>query len=228
MAKHVALIVVAVLAMLLASPAALPTSAAGEAALARYMFVSDEYFQMVVELDGRELVTVEVNQLSDYVAIPSDRAHTLVLRARGLGLPDKVVRRITNYRPAVGTSGIEIYRDDGVSVGVADAGPTPAGKSVVNVIWGPTGSAEVRFGHERFRIEPNGGPGITRVVDPQTAPLELRAPDGRLIDRQFLRAQPDYRYDVVVAQPNENVEAARLVVKRVSPQLQARPTPTQV
>ena len=228
MAKRLTVLVVALLLTLLPLPAAPTARAAGETALTRFMFVSDEYIQMVVDLDGRELATVEVNQISDYVAIPSDQAHTLVLRARGLALPDKIVRRITNYRLAAGTSGIDIYRDDGVSVGLTDPSPTPVGKSVVNVIWGPTGSSEVRFGRESFRLEANAGPSVTRLLDPQTAPLELRAPGGKLLDSQFLRAQPGYRYDIVVAQPNENAEAARLVVARVSPQLQARPTPTHV
>ena len=218
----------AVLAAVLLSWHAAPRAAAATApGLKRLMFVSATYIDMVVELDGHPVATVEVNRLSDYIPIPSDRAHTLVLRARGLALPDKVIRRIPNYRTAPGPSGIEIYRDDGASVAVIDAPPAPPGKSLLHVIWGPTGSSEVRWGRERLKLEPNEAI-LTRVVEPQTALLELRSQTGRLVQSQYLRAQPGYRYEIIVPQPGDSDEQAQLVVTPVSPQLQARPTPTRV
>lgn len=228
MTQRFASVLIVIAAALLPVRGAPVGAAASAPGLARFMFVSGAYIDMTVELDGRAIVTVENNRLSDYIAIPSDRTHTLVLRARGLGLPDKVIRQIDNYRVAPGTHGIEIYRDDGVVVGVADAEPAPPGKSLLHVIWGPTGSSEVRWGRERLKLAPNEGAALTRVVDPQTALLELRSRTGKLIQSQYLRAQPGYRYEIIVTQPGVDDEQSQLVVTPVSSQLQTRPTPTQV
>jgi hypothetical protein len=106
MAKNHSWIIGFMLAVVLLLACCVPAaSAASGTGLMRFMFVSDRYFEMVVELDGRELATLETNQLGDYIAIPADRGHALVLRARGLGLPDKVLHAYADYHAAAGTSG---------------------------------------------------------------------------------------------------------------------------
>lgn len=223
--------VLLVLGALVARAQAAP-SAAGTFGYTRYMLVSGKYFDLAIEVDGRRVHQQPANTLGSYVALPSDRGHTLRFVGRRLGIPngEEEIRTIKDFRPAAGSSGMEIFTDDGIAIGLSDEPPPPPGKSRLHLITADLGQAiELRFGTKTLALNPSGEISASHVVEPSTALLEVRkASSGKVLRSQFLRAQPGFRYEVVMSRTGPRDEEFVLHVVAVSPQLMARPTETRV
>ena len=220
-----------VLLFLLAGVPAHATQPSGAApALIRYMLAPARYIDMILMRDGTEVLRQPVNVMSTYIAISSDRVHTIEVYGVDLaGSGPVLIRRITGYRPAPGFTGFVIFTADGEEISGRDN--APAGKSMLRPIYagrGPVG--DLRFGGMRF----DAAPDQTRVVNPQTALLELRVPGtaDAVVTSEHLRVQPGYRYDIFVTGPLPSAPEAlpgyAMTVVPVSPQFQARPTATRV
>ena len=215
-----------------AAPAAVSGAAPG---LVRVMLASARYVDMVVEIDGQQVLRQPANTMSTYLPIAPDEPHTLAIYGLDFGEPgQKLIRTIAGYRLAQGAQDTTIFADDGT---LHRPGPTPAvppGRSILNPVLAGPATLEVapgfRFGALDLRLAAGGaGERVYDVVSPTTARLELRAVDGnKLVHAEYLRAQPGYRYDlIVVPLLREDAEAYELVVAQTSPQIAARPTPTR-
>ncbi len=97
---------------------------------------------------------------------------------------------------------------------------------MLDIVWAPDTTLEVFYNNQRFTSEQQGEARAGGVVEPGTGKLELRTARGKVIRSQYLRAQPGYRYEVIVSYAGNRDEEAQLVVTPVSPHLQAFPTET--
>jgi hypothetical protein len=227
---------VLVLAALAMPVRAAPSTVSGVApALMRFMLASAKYTDMAVEIDGRQALRQPANTASAYIAISADQPHTLAVYGVSLGDPvPALVRKIADYRLAQGSYHTSIFADDGTLHHPEPVPPVPAGKSILNpVLAGPVSLAfgpSFRFGSLPLRFVGGiAGAPVYEVISPKTERLELRTFNGnKLVRTEYLRAQPGYRYDlIVVPRLKDGKEEYELVVVPTSPQLAARPTATR-
>ncbi len=91
-----------------------PVGAAPRGGLARFFLVTNTYSDWSVRLDGREILRASTGTLSDYVAVPDQRGHTLEIYGYGLGIGgEKLLGRYHDYHVRPAAKGLDVYTDDG-------------------------------------------------------------------------------------------------------------------
>ena len=228
----IALVLITSASSIQAAPAVVSAVAPG---LVRFMLASNTFVDVIVEIDGQQVLRQPVNTISTYLPIAPDEPHTLTIYGLDFGVTGKVLlRTLASYQLAQGAQDSLIFADDGTLHRPEPTPPVPPGKSILNpVLAGPATlavAANFRFGPLELRfVAGPAGEHVYEVVSPETERLELRTHDGnRLVHAEYLRAQPGYRYDlIVVPQLRDGAETYKLVVVPTSPQLVARPSPTR-
>ncbi len=214
-----------------AAPAALPG-----AGLVRFMLATFKYADLIVELDGAQVLRQPSNTMSTYLQIDATRNHTL--KIFGYALADvgpTLVRSIPDWRVSPGVVGASIFADDGTETSVSDTmPPSRAGQSFFRPILAAQDTTDrvptLSFAGRPFNYIPGGGDlEIDRFDTAQTARLELREfNDSPVIAAQHLRAQPGYSYDLIVVPATPGLpQRPFFVVVAQSPQLRAQPTTTR-
>lgn len=194
-------------------------------ALVRFLLVSARFPEMYIEIDGRRVVAEQSNTFSSYIDLASDRSHSFALYGIEQGAPTQLLHKTDSYTLAPGFVGMSLWDDAGIETRAEDVrAQIPANKSaLVPIFVGLKPPPQLRFGATML----SGGSNFNGLVNAQTASLELRTPGGTLAQSQYLRAQPGYHYDIVVARP-VNSDQYKMIVSARSPQLLVRPTPTRM
>lgn len=222
--------------VLMMAMAALPgrVAASGDLALVRYMLASPRFDSMSLEIDGRVVLRQPANVLGAYIAIQVDRPRSLALYGSFMADPPVLVRSINRYQPSTGDNGLAIFADDGTLVQPdATSATPPAGQAVLRPILAAPAKLSraptLRWGSLVFDyVSGAGDRRVNQTVVPRTERLELLASGtGKVVQTEYLRVQPGFRYEIVVV-PGAGGMADSFKVTAVSPQLIARPTQTRV
>lgn len=228
--RHLLLSLLALISVILSLPAgAAPVAAPAAPALVRFVLATTQYTDVLVEVDGRQVLQQPANRLGTYIPVVANANHTVAVYGAYFGVGaeggPKLIANLPNFGRSSGSLTLIVATDNGATVVDDAAQPAPPDKALLRAVYiGDAPSASVRFGS----LPLGTGPDQNRIVAPQTARVEVREPGTGKVAHSFaLRAQRGYRYDVVVV----SYKAAegpihRAYMAALSPQFGVQPTET--